>query len=166
MSWRIRFVVLMLLFTGIFLATYNDAIQGRLLAPLTRATVLTTATLLEWSGVQAQVDGAHISHPGGFRYRIGYRCTGFLPIAFLTAALFSFPAPLRLRILGLLAGVTLFLALNLTRLVHLFHLGIESPAAFDFAHQGPWRAAVLLAIPGTWWAWSRCLPDPKRGDCS
>ena len=53
---------------------------------------------------------------------------------FLTAAILASPGAMRRKVIGLAVGVPILIALNLTRLVHLFSLGVYHPEAFTLAH--------------------------------
>jgi hypothetical protein len=47
------------------------------------------------------------------------------------------------------------MALNLIRLVRLFHIGVHHPDAFDAAHTNVWQALIIFAIVGLWLGWTR-----------
>jgi exosortase H (IPTLxxWG-CTERM-specific) len=152
---NIRFAAVMVSFTGVALLTYREDVVGAPLALLTAWTARATLALLHWLGMEATRVATVISHPSGFAYEIYYRCTGFLPVAFLTTAILASPGPWRRKLVGLVVGVPLLIALNLTRLVHLFYVGVYHPAAFDFAHTVLWEGFLILAILGLWLGWTR-----------
>ncbi len=152
---NLRFVTVMVGFLGVVLLTYREDVLGPLLAPLTTLTVRTTLTLLHWAGMEAIRVTTVISHPDGFAYEIYYRCTGFLPLAFLTASILAYPGTLRHKCVGLAVGLPILIALNLMRLVHLFYIGVHDPALFDLAHAVLWEGLLILAILGLWFAWTR-----------
>jgi exosortase H (IPTLxxWG-CTERM-specific) len=152
---HLRFVVVMTVCVGIVLLTYGDGAVGTLLAPLTAWTTHMTLPVLHWSGMEATRTATVISHPGGFAYEITYRCTGFLPVAFLTAAILASPGSLQRKVVGLTVGVPVLIGLNLTRLVHLFYVGVHNAAAFHVAHTLLWEGCLILAILGLWLGWMR-----------
>ncbi len=152
---NLRFVAAMVGFAGVALLAYREDVLGTLIAPLTTWTARVTLALLQQTGMEAKRVATVISHPGGFAYDIYYRCTGFLPVAFLTTAILAYPGRWRRKLVGLVIGVPLLIAVNLIRLVHLFYLGVHRPAAFDFAHAVLWEGFGILAILGLWFGWTR-----------
>jgi exosortase/archaeosortase family protein len=148
-----RFNTIMVLVTAVILLMYRDDILGSFLAPLTMMTARATLVLLHWLGIEAVQVATRIYHPDGFVYEIYYRCTGFLPAAFLVIAILAYPRPVISKIWGLVVGVSVLMALNLTRLIHLFYLGVYHPAAFDFVHTILWRGGLILAIVCLWRGW-------------
>ena len=103
---HLRFVVVMTVFVGVVLLTYGDDTLGLLLAPLTALTTQMTLPMLHWSGMEATRAATVISRPGGFAYEITYRCTGLLPVAFLTASTLASPRSLQRKVVGLAVGVS------------------------------------------------------------
>jgi exosortase H (IPTLxxWG-CTERM-specific) len=150
---NLRFVAVMTVFTGLVLLVYRADALGSLLAPLTALTARMTLVLLHWSGMEATRAATVISHPNGFAYEIYYRCIGFLPVAFLAASILASPGSLRRKVAGLAVGVPVLIGLNLTRLVHLFYLGVHNPAAFNVAHTLLWEGFLVLTILGLWLGW-------------
>ncbi len=147
---NLRFAAVMTVFGGVVLLTYREEVLGSVLAPFTTLTVQVTLALLHWLGMEAVRLATVISHPDGFAYEIYYRCTGFLPVAFLTVSILASPGPLRRKLVGLAVGVPILIALNLIRLAHLFYLGVDKPAAFDLAHAVLWEGFLILTIFGLW----------------
>ncbi len=147
----IRVSVLMLL----FLMAYRDDLVGRLLGPWEELTARMTLALLHALQIEAVRLGSQIHHPGGFAYEIYYRCTGLLPATLLVALTAATPASLRFKLIGLGAGIPLLVALNLIRLVQLFHTGVYHPALFGLVHGPVWELILMLATLGIWWRWSR-----------
>jgi exosortase/archaeosortase family protein len=145
----------MAVFLGIVLLFYRDEILGDLLTPLSRLTAQTVLALIHLAGLDAVRISNLILHPDGFVYDIHYRCTGFLPIAFLCVSILVYPGGLRTKTAGLAVGVPLLVLLNLIRLVHLFYIGIYNPAIFDFAHSVLWQGLMILAVFGLWIAWKK-----------
>ena len=152
---NLRFVAAMVGFAGVALLTYREDVLGAPLAPVTMWAARVTLALLHWLGIEATRVATVISHPSGFAYEIYYRCTGFLPVAFLTTAILATPGHWRRKLVGLAVGVPALIAVNLTRLVHLFYLGVHNPATFDFAHSVLWEGFLILAILGLWLGWAR-----------
>jgi exosortase H (IPTLxxWG-CTERM-specific) len=151
---RLRFALVLVIFVGVVLVAYSEEVLGPPLAPLTTLTAQMTFAFLQWTGLAAERTATLIHQPGGFGYEIYYRCTGFLPVAFLTVSILAYPARPRAKLVGLAVGVPLLIGLNLIRLVHLFYIGVYRPAIFDFAHTVAWEGSIILAIIAIWLIWT------------
>jgi len=161
-DFDLRFAAVIAAFVGVVFLTYREDVLGPLLAPLTMWTAQTTLALLHVAGIEAVRTATMISHPEGFAYEIYFRCTGVLPVAFLTVSILAYSRPLRYKLIGLAVGVPLLLALNFTRLVHLFYIGVHNPHVFDLAHKTLWEGFIILAVFGLWLAWRYWSPVHER----
>ena len=150
-----RFIIRVSILMLLFLMAYRDDLVGRLLGPWEELTARMTLALLHAFKMEAVRLGAQIHHPGGFAYEIYYRCTALLPVAILTALTAATPASVRSKLIGACAGIPLLVALNLIRLVQLFHTGVFHPALFGLVHGPVWELVLMLATLGIWWRWSR-----------
>jgi exosortase/archaeosortase family protein len=159
----VRFIAISAVLAGVFLLAYREDVLGGPLSPWVELTAHATVSLLQWLGIEAVRTAAVIRHPGGFAYEIYYRCTGLLPAALLAILILAHPGSWRRKCLGLAAGAPLLVALNLVRLVHLFHLGVHAPGAFDLAHGFLWEAVLVLATIALWWGWRRWAARPHGG---
>jgi len=72
-------------------------------------------------------------------------CDGIEAWIILVTALIGFPAPWKHRLKGVLLGSLIIYALNLVRIVSLFHIGLYKPAWFSLAHGVIWQSAILVA---------------------
>jgi len=149
-------------FTLALVFTYREDVLGPILSPLTYYTARAALVLLHMCGMEAARAATVIYHPDGFAYEIYYRCTGFLPVAILTASIFASPGPLRFKFCGLAMGVPVLLAVNLFRLVYLFYVGIYIPAAFDFSHSVLGESLLILATLGLWLTWIKWNQSAKK----
>ncbi len=156
-----RFVFVLAVFVGIVSLIYREDVLGPPLAPLTMATARMTLALIHWAGMDAVREVTVISHPSGFAYEIYYRCTGFLPVAFLAVSVLAYPGRLQFKLMGLAIGVPVLLVLNLIRLVHLFYIGVQKPAFFDLAHKVIWEGLIILAVFGLWLGWAIWIDSGK-----
>lgn len=152
---HLRFAAVMVIFVAVVLPISHENALGVLFAPWATWTARMTLALVHWFGMEAARVGTVLSHPDGFAYEIAARCTGILPVAFLSVSIVAYPGTLRRKCLGLGIGILLLLMLNLTRLVHLFYLGVHHPTAFDVAHTIFWEGFLIVAIFGLWLAWAR-----------
>ena len=150
-----RFSLVIFTFVAIVFVIYRDGVLGPLLAPVTVFTAQATLALLHVLGIEAARFGTVISHPGGFAYDIHYRCTGVLPVAFLVVSILAYPRPLPPRLVGVAIGVPLLIALNFVRLVHLFQVGVQHPAAYHLLHKVLWEGVIVAAVLGLWLSWRR-----------
>jgi exosortase/archaeosortase family protein len=153
-----RFILTAALLMGAFLLLYREEFLGRWLAPWVDLTAQITLAALHLAGIEATRAATQIQHPGGFAYEIYYRCTGILPAAGLTILVIASSGSVRRKIGCLAAGIPALLALNLIRLVHLFHLGVRGSAAFGPAHDVFWEAVSIAATLGIWWWWRKWPP--------
>ncbi len=150
----LRFLAAMAVFASVVFLIYREEVVGPPLAPLATLTAQITVWLLHWVGIDAVREATLISQPGGFAYNISFRCTAILPMTFLTAAILFFPVPMRKRIVGLMIGLPMLMLLNVTRLIHLFYIGLHDPAHFELWHEDLWRGMIRLAILVIWMAWA------------
>ena len=79
------------------------------------------------------------------------------------AAIFAFPAPLKNKFLGFVAGFFAIQALNLVRIISLFYLGQWNQVAFEWFHLYLWQALIILDALVVWLVWLRTLPQAKAG---
>jgi exosortase/archaeosortase family protein len=114
-----------------------------------------TAFLIGSLGLDALRRSTVLIHPSGFGYEIYYYCTGLVPAAFLVAGVLSAPAGWASKLWAIGVGVPLVLALNLTRLVSLFVIGVSFPRAFAFAHDVAGQALMVFGVFGLWLVWLR-----------
>ena len=121
----VRFGLVMGIFGAAVSWSYGYPRLYGLLSPVEGWTTDATRWLLAWSGIEVGRVGTVLSHPGGFAYDIGYRCTGLVVAAFLGVGLLALPLGWRARARGLIVGLPLVLAANLARLVGLFFVGVH-----------------------------------------
>jgi exosortase H (IPTLxxWG-CTERM-specific) len=97
----------------------------------------------------------------GFGVRIERGCNGVEAVIILFAAIFSFPAPFKHKIIGFVIGFFAIQALNLVRIVSLFYLGQWNQVAFEWFHLYLWQALIILDALVVWLVWLRTLPQAK-----
>ena len=153
-SAEAQFLAFMAVFTGFVFLLYREELVGPSLVPLTLWTARMTVLLLHWLGIEAVQAATVISHPEGFAYEVAYSCVGALPVVFFSAAVLAYPAALTHRLVGVTIGLPALLALNFSRLVHLFYLGVQDRAAFEWWHADLWRTIILLSVIGLWLSWA------------
>jgi exosortase H (IPTLxxWG-CTERM-specific) len=97
----------------------------------------------------------------GFGVRIERGCNGVEAVIILFAAIFSFPAPLKSKLIGFTLGFFAIQGLNLVRIVSLFYLGQWNQVAFEWFHLYLWQALIILDALVVWLIWLRTLPQAK-----
>ena len=97
----------------------------------------------------------------GFGVRIERGCNGVEAVIILFAAIFSFPAPFKNKLIGFVIGFFAIQVLNLVRIISLFYLGQWNQAAFMWFHLYLWQALIILDALVVWLIWLRTLPQAK-----
>jgi exosortase H (IPTLxxWG-CTERM-specific) len=98
----------------------------------------------------------------GFGVRIERGCNGVEAVIILFAAIFSFPAPLKNKMIGFVIGFFAIQGLNLVRIVSLFYMGQWNQVAFEWFHLYLWQALIILDALVVWLIWLRTLPQAKE----
>jgi len=97
----------------------------------------------------------------GFGVRIERGCNGVEAVIILFAAIFSFPAPIKNKVIGFVIGFFAIQGLNLIRIVSLFYLGQWNQVAFEWFHLYLWQALIIMDALVVWLVWLRTLPQAK-----
>jgi exosortase/archaeosortase family protein len=105
-------------------------------------------------GINATASGSRIVAAGG-GLNILQGCEGIEVVFMLIAAFAAFPAPLRVRLLGIGAGIVFIFVLNELRILALFYAFRSNRPVFDFLHTTG-APLVLVALTGLYfqtWVW-------------
>lgn len=94
----------------------------------------------------------------GFAMVIMAGCNGVEAMLVLLAGILAYPAPWKLKAIGLAIGVVAIQALNLVRIVSLFYLGQWDMKWFEWAHLYAWQALIMLDAMLVWMLWIRAIP--------
>jgi len=97
----------------------------------------------------------------GLGVRIERGCNGVEAVIILFAAIFSFPAPFKNKIIGFVIGFFAIQLLNLVRIISLFYLLQWNQVAFEWFHLYLWQALIILDALVVWLIWLRTLPQAK-----
>ncbi len=147
----------MLIFAGTFLLGI-----GLLLTPslhsadvkFSAALVNISHTVIQVFGGKALRQGAVLRDPSsGFAVEMRDGCNAVNVTLLLWSAVLAFPAPWRLKGLGLLAGSLIIQALNIVRFISLFYLGQFSFKWFELAHGYLWESLLILDTVVIFWLW-------------
>ena len=80
-------------------------------------------------------------------------CNAINVTILLWSAILAFPAPWKMKALGLAAGSAIVQALNIVRFITLFYLGQYSATWFEFAHAYLWESLLVLDTMVVFWLW-------------
>ncbi|MGA2115650.1 MAG: exosortase H [Bryobacteraceae bacterium] len=118
-----------------------------------RILVSVSRGLIAICGGAAKAEGAILRAPGGFAVEMKDGCNGVNVTILLWSAVLAFPAPWRLKALGLLAGSLAIQILNVVRFISLFYIGQYSTNWFEFAHGYLWETLLILDTMVVFWLW-------------
>lgn len=149
-------IALTVFFAVIALNPVND----RVVVPLTETCVRLTAFLLVALHEPVAVAGTVI-RSSRFALDVRNGCNGVEAMLLLAAAIVAFPATLRSRLTGLVAGCVAIQILNLVRVTSLVWLGEHHRNLFDFVHVGVWQSIVILAAVSMFVFWSLKLAEKR-----
>ncbi len=134
---------------GVLLTPPVQAVDGE----FSRGLVKVSHGLLLAGGGHATRNGAILRAPGGFAVEMRDGCNAINVTILLWSAVLAFPAPWKMKALGLTAGTLIVQALNIVRFISLFYLGQYSMAWFDFAHAYLWESLLVLDTMVVFWLW-------------
>jgi exosortase H (IPTLxxWG-CTERM-specific) len=154
-----RFIALFLVVLAVLFGIEKlNPVQAALISPWT--------SFLAWfsAGIMTVFDADVISHgrviqsqAAGFGVSIEAGCNGVEAVLILIAGMVAFPAPLRLKLLGIAAGCIAVQAANILRVISLYYLGKWDKEVFDFAHLYLWQALIMLDVLVVWLLWIRAV---------
>jgi exosortase H (IPTLxxWG-CTERM-specific) len=160
---HLRFVLIfaccMLLGFGVLLTPPVQLVDGR----ISRELVKLSHTLLLAAGGHATRDGAILRAPGGFAVEMRDGCNAINVTILLWSAVLAFPAPWKMKALGLAGGAVVVQVLNIVRFISLFYLGQYSMAWFDFAHAYLWESLLVLDTMVVFWLWVNRVAQHRAG---
>jgi exosortase H (IPTLxxWG-CTERM-specific) len=89
-------------------------------------------------------------------------CNGMEAVIILFAAVFAFPATIRQKIAGFVAGFLAIHALNIVRIVSLYYIAKYSHTWFEWFHLYVWQMLIILDALVVWLLWLRWINKEKR----
>ena len=131
-----------------------DPVNERIVVPFTHGVVTATAAVLRVAQQPVDVDGT-VLRTSHFALDVRNGCNGVEAVMVLAAAMLAFPATLRSRVTGLVAGTAAIQILNVVRVASLVWLGEHHREFFDFVHVGVWQSIVILSAVSmfVFWSW-------------
>lgn len=151
-----KFGFFMGLFYGVLLIPFVD----RLVYDYLAANAWVAHGILNGLGFATHLDRTLISS-ADFSIAVRRGCDGLEPAALFASAVLAFPAPWRARLVGILLGTAILLALNVLRIVSLFGIGVIARPFFAKAHLEIWPLVFILAamlLAAAWIRWVRRTP--------
>jgi len=158
-------------FAIIFTCCFLLGIGLLLTPPVQRADKAFSESLVKLShglitvcGGHAQREAAILRASGGFAVEMRDGCNAVNVTILLWAAVIAFPAPWKMKLLGIAAGTVIIQVVNIFRFISLYYLGQYSMTWFDFAHAYLWESLIVLDTMVVFWYWvTRVL---RRGAAS
>ena len=146
-----------------FLVLALRPVNDHLVNPYTTFVAHEAKVALNLFGEGATVTGQVLSSP---RYSVAIfnGCNGLEAILIFVAGVAAFPAPLRAKVLGVVAGFVAIQVFNVVRVVSLFYIGIYLRDWFSFSHVLVWQTLVIVFGVVMWLLWVRryALPSASR----
>lgn len=143
------FVVALLIGFGVLLTPPVQSVD----VTFSRGLVRVSQGLIQMCGGHARQEGAILRSPGSFAVEMRDGCNAVNVTILLFAAVLAFPAPWKMKALGLLAGTAIIQVVNIIRFITLFYLGQYSMTWFDFAHEYLWESLIMLDTMVVFWFW-------------
>ena len=149
------FILAFALWLGLFSLLFQvPFIDKGIILPMTSGLARVSCSLLNLIGFDATVTGTVIAGSAGFAVNILKGCNGAYVLAIFVAAVLAFPAPWKLRLLGVAVGIPAVQIINLVRIVSLYYIGVEHPALFERFHYQVWQTIVIMLSMALWLAWA------------
>jgi exosortase/archaeosortase family protein len=136
----------------------------RLVDDLVALDVVSSNTVLHWLGENSRYVGATLGTGQQAILTVLRACAGTELVAIYAAAVLAFPARPLAKVVGVVGGGLLVLALNFVRITTMYLVGVHFPDAFDAIHEGVWTVLwniALISAVAVWisWTWKRDHPE-------
>jgi exosortase H (IPTLxxWG-CTERM-specific) len=151
-------------FAAIFLGTLAlvpflfqfEAIDRVLIVPLNHGIARASGLAITLTGIDTRVQGTTISSDT-FSVDIVRECSGAYVMAVFVAAVLAFPSSRKEKLAGIAIGLPGVQAVNLIRVVTLFHVGVWKPDLFEQFHIYVWQTGVIILSMAIWIFWAEVL---------
>lgn len=120
---------------------------------LGRHTAEMAARLLALGGYRPLLEGL-ILQQDGFSVRVITECSVLYMAILYGSFLFVWPASLRRRVIGALAGIPVLHAANVVRIALVFAVGVSWPGLFEPVHVYLGQVAMVLLVIAAAWVWT------------
>lgn len=154
------FALLMVLFYVVILSeAFQEHIQVRIMAVY----AVISNFILNLFGADTIASSQVITSPR-FTVSIARGCDALEAMALFTAAMLTFPARWKHKLIGLGGGLAALFVLNVVRIVSLYLTGLWFPKAFEFMHVEVWQVIFILVAIGLWIFWIRWTGKERAGN--
>lgn len=154
-----RFIALFIVVLAVLFGIEKlNPVQAALVHPWTSFLAWFSAQVMTFFDADVLSYGRVIqSQSSGFGVLIEAGCNGVEALLILIAGMVAFPAPLRLRLLGIAIGCLAVQGVNVIRVISLYYLGKWDKEVFEFAHLYLWQALIMLDVLVVWLLWVRAV---------
>lgn len=152
-------LVFAFLLSAFYAITFIPYLNKTLLPGFQVVNAKASASIMNVVGENASVRDTTIRSPR-YSVNIAHGCDAIEPIALFVAAVLAFPASLRSKVPGLLAGVALLCIMNLVRIISLFYTGIYWQSMFEVMHIDIWQPAFVVLSLFFWVVWALWATKP------
>jgi archaeosortase B (VPXXXP-CTERM-specific) len=111
-----------------------------------------TGLVLRLFGLTVNISGRVVSL-SNFSMEVVGECTGLYEMLIFLAAMISYPASYKKKLIGAVLGLPLLYVINIIRMIFIAVIGNWSPKSFDFMHLYFWQVAMILIIVSVWVLW-------------
>lgn len=139
----------------VFFVWFTNIEPGRraIAAPITHASVLSTAALINAVGGEVRADDTWLIGPTA-HLDVKDGCNGVIAMILFLGAVVAHAAPRRDKILGLVIGIPLIFVVNLIRLVTLYGVAVVAPERLEFFHVFFWQTLIIIFVAVLWYFWA------------
>jgi exosortase H (IPTLxxWG-CTERM-specific) len=157
----LRFILIFATLIIVFYATtFTPTFNNSFFPAYLKFQAKISSSALNMLGENTHVTGTYISS-AKFAVNMVWGCDALEPSALFIAAVLAFPAPVLLKIAGILIGTFCLLFLNLVRIVSLFLIGVYYPDVFDVLHLDIWQILFILLTLVFFLIWLQWI-TPRR----
>jgi len=155
-----RFCLLFLvLLVALYVPLTLQSIKDYFYNPVTGIIASQGAFILNVLGLKVNASGITISG-AGFSVQILGNCNAILETILFLSAVIAFPASLKEKIIGGIAGTLFIYILNLLRVVLLFLIGVYAPQHFEQSHIYIAQTIFICLVAFFWLFWiEKCVKN-------
>jgi len=144
---------------AMYLLVAWNPVNDHVIVPATKGIAVVAGAMLHAIGQPVIVNGTTIAS-SRFAVNINNGCNGIEAMLILLAAIGSFPATMKSRLIGLGIGALIVQLLNEVRIISLYLIGAYRPSLFQIFHTAVWQVVVILAAIIFFLQWSaRVAPN-------